>query len=454
RSIRRTPGADQLDGRSSAVPASPGFGMRGGRSLAPTRAESAPLPGFRLPPSQARFRQRVEGDLEDPAAGLLRAFTPTQPKKDPQLFAGRRTQIERVIRAIEEEQASVILYGERGFGKTSLSNVVAEQAREAGYLVVRCTCSADIGYENIFRTLFAGIPGRLLRGARAQRADGGAVDTLAELLPEGRFGVIDVSEASRAVSTGNVILVLDEFDRITDRDVRSRMAETIKSLADQACPINFLVLGVANDLADLIDGHTSIQRHIVGVRLPLMSAIEIDAAIDVGEEASGLRFGRRVREAIVTLSGGMPYAVQLLCLYAGRAALRRDDADLTLADLEVALRQSLDDLSGSVAGSYEKATRRSSKDTMERATFGAASSRCDIYGRFSAEDVEQALASFGDSDLHALTLKRALARLTTEQFGGLLEREIAPSGETLYRFRDQMTRLFVFGRQAQMRGLL
>jgi len=64
----------------------------------------------------------------DPLIALREAFTPRQPKRWRHLFVGRSRQIERAMSAMEDEHAHLVLYGERGRGKTSLANVLAEMA--------------------------------------------------------------------------------------------------------------------------------------------------------------------------------------------------------------------------------------------------------------------------------------------------------------------------------------
>jgi polynucleotide 5'-kinase involved in rRNA processing len=67
------------------------------------------------------------------SALLHDTFTPTRPKQDIKLAYGRFEQLRCIIGAIEQERADVMIYGERGSGTTSLANVLANKAGEAGY---------------------------------------------------------------------------------------------------------------------------------------------------------------------------------------------------------------------------------------------------------------------------------------------------------------------------------
>ena len=52
-------------------------------------------------------------------------FTPGAPINEKDLFAGRSEQVEKIIDAVSQRGCHAILYGERGVGKTSLSNMLS-----------------------------------------------------------------------------------------------------------------------------------------------------------------------------------------------------------------------------------------------------------------------------------------------------------------------------------------
>jgi hypothetical protein len=52
-------------------------------------------------------------------------FTPGAPINEKDLFAGRSEQVEKIIDAVSQRGCHAILYGERGVGKTSLSNMIS-----------------------------------------------------------------------------------------------------------------------------------------------------------------------------------------------------------------------------------------------------------------------------------------------------------------------------------------
>ncbi len=63
---------------------------------------------------------------------LSSVFTPGVPVHSRDLFVGRFDQIMLVTAALSQPGQHVVLYGERGVGKTSLANVLTEFVYPAG----------------------------------------------------------------------------------------------------------------------------------------------------------------------------------------------------------------------------------------------------------------------------------------------------------------------------------
>lgn len=55
------------------------------------------------------------------------------PIDEQDLFAGRQTEVRRMLEAVMERSKHVVLYGEKGVGKTSLSNVFWKRFNKTHY---------------------------------------------------------------------------------------------------------------------------------------------------------------------------------------------------------------------------------------------------------------------------------------------------------------------------------
>jgi len=159
---------------------------------------------------------------------IARAFSPSAPI-DVTSFAGRRSQMNDVINACMQRGQHVVLFGERGAGKTSLVNALAHTLR-AKFVLPECrtiNCDQTTTFASLWKAILSEIPlfrhasGRFPSGP--ERVDG----TLAKLLPE---TVTPHSVRTVLENRGRILIIIDEIDRIEDRAITMLLADTIKSL--------------------------------------------------------------------------------------------------------------------------------------------------------------------------------------------------------------------------------
>ncbi len=79
-------------------------------------------------------------------AGIRNVFTPNKPVDAIELFFGRTDIVRRVIESLNTPGQHLLLYGDRGVGKSSLANVTAKILNnnnfiEGDFLVKRCSSS-------------------------------------------------------------------------------------------------------------------------------------------------------------------------------------------------------------------------------------------------------------------------------------------------------------------------
>jgi hypothetical protein len=73
-------------------------------------------------------------------------FTPTRPRMGRRALIGRLTEAERILSAMNDEAAHVVIYGERGRGKTSLTNLVVERLRRGDNTIALYVCNAGSNF--------------------------------------------------------------------------------------------------------------------------------------------------------------------------------------------------------------------------------------------------------------------------------------------------------------------
>ncbi|WP_236024828.1 ATP-binding protein [Arenibaculum pallidiluteum] len=453
RDVQKEPARELLPRGDEVQDEAEEAGFGGSASLAEAHEAESQMPRF-SPVSGLRNEAKFGGLTAAANKQLRDAFTPTRPKLElNSLFVGRLNTLRRIIAAIEEERAHVVLYGDRGRGKTSLANAVQQIAGQAGYFTLKLTCSAELGFEDVFRSFLKRVPGSFYQ---AQVSDPFSMRrppaSFDELLPTGSFSVTQLTDVLTEIQGAHLLLILDEYDRCRSEELRNKLAELIKNLTDTSAPVSLLVVGVSEDVDNLLGKHPSIQRSLVAVHLPLMSDREIDRILLAGAEAAGLTFGEDVRQRIVTLAKGLPYYAQLLALHAARSAVGRDSREVEREDLGYAVARCVQEADRGLVENYNQALGPDAKPVQADVLYAAAQARADEFGVFHPAELARTPIGPNGETLPLAALQQPLSRLSDDEKGGILQRLVEPGGFR-YRFRNQMMRQYVLMRQARTRGL-
>ena len=429
------------------------FLSRGGKGDVPPETDEA-VPQFRFLASDMSLASSGRiGSMQALALKALReAFTPTQPKQSVRLFAGRRRELKRIVSAIEEWKAHIVIFGERGYGKSSLANIVAEIAKQGGITVLTCSCSAELSFEEMFRTFlreiplpYRGVPGR----GEAFKADAARTGgNFADLLPQGAFGATDLAEALRHLTDRHVIFRIDEFDRIRGEEIKNQVAEAIKNLSDVGARVTFLIVGVADDLDELLGQHPSIQRNVVGIHLALMNEAELQQLIKAGEKAADVAFQDEVRQRIVALAQGLPYQAQLLCLQAGQAAIEDGAKTVGPQHLARAIDQAIALAPRGLERLYDQAFAGPNHDQLKTVALAAARCNTDEFGYFTARDVAEALRRAGKMISRDEAVQNVLVRLSLAGPARILKTHENGSSQS-FAFADCLLKVYLTMRELQ-----
>ncbi len=283
------------------------------------------------------------------------AFTPTRPRSSRDALAGRRRELNRVIEALNDETAHVVIYAERGRGKTSLANTIVQQLRQSGAIVGRFVCSAESDFDAIIHGVMRDLPSSLLTFNLDDdaQADGKTNARGCEsILPPGTLQPADVADISRHLMGSRLIFVIDEFDRVLDPATRTRLADTIKLLSDRGLKLLFMIVGVSSTLEQIIGQHPSIQRNITGVHLALMQDDEVEAMLVSGGEAVGITFTAGTCAAVAGVARGMPYMAQLMGLRILQQTVSRGATETSPDDFTAAVERLIADQPPEIVARY------------------------------------------------------------------------------------------------------
>ena len=299
------------------------------------------LPRFRASAIDRPVAAEGRRDLVQARLMLRDVFTPAQPVTERERFAGRSGVLARLIEIIEEQRSHVVIFGERGIGKTSLVHMLADLARESRYLVAYASCGAGARFDAIFRSVMADIPQLYLRNIAptAVEAEGGA--TLADRLPAGAFDARELCELCAQITGTRVLVILDEYDRVEEPTFRREIAELVKNLSDRAARVQLILAGVGANIQELIGYNPSIRRNVVALPIPPFSLDEVRLMLAIGEQAAGIGTEEGVAERVWALSNGSPYLARLFVHHAGTVALDAGRLTIGRDDVEAALGQAL-----------------------------------------------------------------------------------------------------------------
>ncbi|MBV8521064.1 MAG: ATP-binding protein [Acetobacteraceae bacterium] len=411
------------------------------------RREPLATPGQHLQQSELRPSLPRAGRAGRPTFGsaslppakqqtLREVFTPTRPQRSARRLVGRQPELIRIFRAIAVDRAHVVLYGERGRGKTSLVNLVAAAARSSGYMVGRFACSFDSTFDDIVRGLACDLPASFLA---VPAITDGAGEGCEAGLPIGKLQPRDIAALPGRLTGRHLLLIIDEFDRVEDPATRTRFADTIKLVSDRGAAVSFVIVGVSDSLEELLGRHPSIQRNILGMPLPLLTDAEIEEILGEGGREANIEFPRPMRAVIVSLARGMPYIAQLLGLHAAAEAAARGATVIGNQDLYAAIKRAVDEADPRVTVLYERLTKRGRDAAMRDALYGIAAGEQDKFARFVVNDQGGVLRAAG-------------FRISQAQWEQILElgavRPCLSAGPGAYTFADPMLPHYVLMREA------
>ena len=302
-----------------------------------------------------KLSRYVQRELKIETRGVRLYFTPGKPIDAVSLFKGRAQQVARCLRALLTPGEHIVVFGKRGVGKSSLARVTSQlllKELRSAYYVHICDSSDD------FNTIWAPIMGRLGFGGieveeTTERVEGGGAQLR---IPFAEAGVDTQTRRSVRVVSGmptslrpstvaefledrDVLVLIDELDRLTSDTDRTKLAETIKQLSDRGARTKVMLVGIAETAAQLVAAHPSVQRCLREIELRPMSGDEIREIIVENARKCELEFDEEVVEGVVDMAAGYPYFAHLLGLKAAEEAVAgetdRVDQDILLSLIHI-----------------------------------------------------------------------------------------------------------------------
>lgn len=365
------------------------------------------------------------------------AFTPGSPVDSKDLFAGRIPQIKKILNVVFQKGTHAVLFGERGVGKTSLANIIFDFLVYNGmttYSRARTNCNETGSFDEIWRFL--------LRQFTFEQPDGTTI-TLDMALPEHSPLLPENIREALQLLNYPTLIIIDELDGVTDRATRKAIADTIKTLSDNAIPATVLLVGVAESMDALIGEHPSIERALREIPMPRMSKNELLEIIDKGiQKCEGLSIEDEPRGRITDYSQGLPYYTHLLTREAALSAVGSDRLVIKMEDLHAAISEAVDSHEGTNLTLYNKAVTSAKGKYFKPVLLACALAKKDEKGFFYAKDIVDPLRIIARAAIDIEQFAQHLRDFSTTR-GPILERD-----GRRYRFIKPMMEPYVI-----LRGL-
>ena len=380
-------------------------------------------------------------------------FQPRTPINTRELFAGRWEQMKTLVDAVAQNGLHVVIYGERGVGKTSLANIVRPlihvfdgtiEDQDRSRLIIKTNAVVSDSFSSVWVKLFGEIVWRDSRPAigivPGEKSPMSFFDTLNLQKP------LTVDQVRKAfASLPNAVFIIDEFDRIAKR-ISTDFTDLIKSLSDFSVNCTVILVGVSDTIDELVSDHGSITRAVMQILLPRMGIRELQEIIENAEKKLEVKFASDAANLIVHISQGLPHYTHLLGLNSVRKAADRHSTYIKRGDVFDALNEAARQAQQSVTQKHSKAIH-SAHHALYREVLLAcsvtASQTQDPLGYFTPGAVAKPLSKILGREVKIATYNNHLSEFCQENRAEVLERD-GQLRAYRFRFRDPLLVPFVF----------
>lgn len=410
------------------------------------------------------------------------AFQPSKEVRDADRFAGRAEVVKQSYYALVTAGSNIAVVGNRGIGKSSLARQIVRMAsgkndllkklgleveERLDFLPIYFACGDSVANtdELLERLLTSrscllewiydvpkakreidSLQPKLNAGIASLEGNTEVEEEKEPALSQHSIDTVFTNVLQAIVDSGltrdGVLIVVDEFDQIKDPSGFSRL---LKSLATNVPKVKFAIVGVAQDIQNLIKEHQSADRLFAGsiIKLPPMDQDELAEIVHIAEKTIDeyVTFTDQAVDRLVSLAQGHPYMIHLIGKYALRIAYQERRGSITLDHINEALRAIAERGADPILeGRYKKAIQSSTqRETVLKAMASSQGKDGEIW---TTDAYKVAL------DKEVDNASQYVGQLVTEDYG----EELVKVRERYYRFRDSLFAAYVQARPRVFEG--
>lgn len=370
---------------------------------------------------------------------LNKIFTPSAPISNPLNFSGRYQQLEKISSFLNEKGQHAVIYGARGMGKTSLANVLQDIFPNHTFL--KTTCNRIDDYSSIWKKVLRKIN---IEGELKSTGFKPEVQKIVQPLLLNDSTVADITLVEEILSgfPEKMVFVFDEFDSISSETTKAAMADTIKLFSDNFPNLKIIILGVAENVHQLLGHHPSVERCLLLINMGEMRKAEMEEIIQKGMGYLKLEMDDDFRNQIIMLSSGFPHYVHQLCYYCAESALLRKSGDINARDLEISIGKCVSNADFTLHMQLTNALGK----TPEKNQFARLILACVVCAEsstlFSLQQIKEQLVQFYGQDALKTRVDVIVGMLCNSQRGYFLKAVKTPEGK-MYKLSQPLMRPYV-----------
>lgn len=352
-----------------------------------------------------------DADWESLDALALNLFRPKAPIDTVQLFAGRLPQIKDLVDVVYENGAHAIIFGERGVGKTSLANVIAERVAPAipRLKCIKVSCSPNDSFFNLWE-----------HALYDHEYEDKTADTILKANPSlyQLYKMLETLDPSY-----KYLFVFDEFDRIKSDQAKTLMSDAVKHFSNNPANVTVILVGVANTITDIFSEHESISRCTTQIKMPRMSVDELRDVVSSRFPKLCMSAEKGVVDKMIRYSQGLPGYMHLLGQLSARTAIGNRRMKISDSDLKSAVNNALEKSDQSIKQDYYKAIESSDpRATYKEVLLACALAKTNELGKFYAKSVMEPLSKIRKKDIDIAHYSTPLGNLCLPERGPALIR--------------------------------
>lgn len=391
------------------------------------------------------FGLNKEGKITN--SGVRSIFTPHSPINQADHFFGRESEAERFVSVVNTPGLHVLVYGDRGVGKTSLAittcKVLLHKILNGGAYIEK-RCASQDGFETIVKKAFDSL--NIDYSVKEYSSSNNSGGRAGLKIPFAEAGIESKNEKkSTHISNFQLnspswvcdkikdkagIFLIDEVDALLNGDDRKKIAELVKLLSDVKSNFKIVIVGIASTGSELIDGHPSVQRCLKEVQLKRMSDEDIRKIIVNGFNKAKMIPTDFVVDQIVDISAGLPYFTHLICLKCAEISVINSNKHIDDGVLRSALMEAVKDAENVLRDAHHECIKSFSKQgDYKILLFGA--SHCKGV-EFSSRNVKDQIVEKLGVSLETSLISRKLNNIVSNKDHSILLK----CGRGFYKFVD------------------